>query len=463
MRPLDRLPSIRAKLGSTIVLAVTVTLVLVFVFVGYTLRNSPRDSEVLALLALARQQAQGQLKVVPAHTRLAITQPDGTVLLRGADLKVDVPRFADEQSHWGITNGIEYVSFPHIVGGAHQGQIVVMRPAPGEGFSARLSATFGFLRGFWWQFLLAGAVSALVALFLARWLARGMTRPLRQMARAAKSMAAGDYSQRVETTSRDEVGQLAETFNAMAGELAGTERLRRDLVANVSHELKTPITALRAHLENLLDGVEQPDPATLEVMLDQSDRLSRLVEQLLELSRLESGDLPLHREPMPLRPLVERVVSEVAVARRDEGVAVHNQVPADLSDLDADRERVHQVLFNLLDNAVRFTPEGGDVTVTAARENGRCVVSVSDTGPGVDAEHLPRLFERFCRVDPARSRAGGGTGIGLAIAKSVVEAHGGHIWAESSPGHGSAFRFDLPVAAPVAVKERTAHGMEQRN
>lgn len=457
MRPLDRLPSIRAKLGSTIVFAVSVTLVLVFVFVGYTLRNSPRDSEVLSLLALARQESQGKLSEVPGTTQVVIVGVDGTSQSRGSDLGISAPVFSDQQSHWGITpEGVEYVALPRLVDGTYEGQIVVMRPAPGDEFGARVSATLGFLRGFWWQFLLAGAVAASIALVLARVLARGMTKPLRQMARAAAGMATGDYSQRVEITSRDEVGQLAQTFNKMSAELAGTERLRRDLVANVSHELKTPITALRAHLENLLDGVEEPDPATLEVMLAQSDRLSRLVDQLLELSRLESGDLPLHKEPMALRPLVDQVMSEVEVAR-GAGVGVHNEVRSDLAHLDADQERVHQVLFNLLDNAVRFTPEGGEVTVTASRENGRCTVSVLDTGPGVDAEHLPRLFERFYRVDPARSRAGGGTGIGLAIAKSVVEAHGGRIWAESSPGQGSAFRFDLPLASVQGTEYGTEH------
>jgi signal transduction histidine kinase len=273
-----------------------------------------------------------------------------------------------------------------------------------------------------------------------------MTKPLREMASAATKMATGDYTQRVETPSKDEVGQLAAAFNRMSGELDSVEQLRRELVANVSHELKTPITALRAHLENLLDGVEKPDPATIQVMLTQSDRLTRLVEQLLELSRLESGDLPLEPRSLPLSSLVTDVVSEVRVSRADREVSVDNQVPAELTPVWADPERVHQVLFNLLDNAVRFTPPGGSVTVSAQRQNGSCEVTVADTGPGISAEHLPRLFERFYRVDSARSAKDGGTGIGLAIARSVVEAHGGHIRAESEVGRGSAFTFDLPVA-----------------
>jgi signal transduction histidine kinase len=308
------------------------------------------------------------------------------------------------------------------------------------------------IRESWWQLALAGAAAAAIALVIARWLARGMTQPLRDMARASGRMETGDYSQRVHTTSRDEVGQLAAAFNNMSAELESLERLRRDLVANVSHELKTPISALRAHLENLLDGVEEPNRETLEVMLTQSERLGRLIDQLLDLSRLESGELRLNRRPTELHPLVSEVLSEIEVARAGRGVRVADAVPHDLPPLLVDAERVHQVLFNLLDNAVRYTPHGGRVTVTARRVDGSCEVAVVDTGQGIAAEHLPRLFERFYRADAARSRGDGGTGIGLAIARSVVEAHGGHIRAESRVGRGSVFTFDLPVASAAETR-----------
>ena len=306
--------------------------------------------------------------------------------------------------------------------------------------------------GLFWQLALAGAAAAAIALAMARWLARGMTQPLRDMARAARRMETGDYAQRVITESRDEVGQLAAAFNNMSTELASLERLRRDLVANVSHELKTPISALRAHLENLLDGVEVPDPHTLQIMLGQTERLTRLIDQLLDLSRIESGELRLNRTLVPLHPLVQEVLSEIEMARADRGVRVADAVPDDLPPVLVDRERVHQVLFNLLDNAVRYTPPGGEVTVEARPENGGCRVAVIDTGPGIAPEHLPRLFERFYRADAARSRGDGGTGIGLAIARSVVEAHGGHIRAESRVGRGSVFTFDLPVAEAAETR-----------
>jgi signal transduction histidine kinase len=249
------------------------------------------------------------------------------------------------------------------------------------------------------------------------------------------------------------VGQLAAAFNRMAAELEQVERLRRDLVANVSHELKTPISALRAHLENLLDGVERPEPETLQIMLQQSERLSRLVEQLLDLSRLESGDVPMDPRPMEIAPLVDQVIGEVQVAASGPNASVprpRNLVPAGLPKVMADAERVHQVLYNLLDNAVKFTPPAGEVTVTAAVAGDRVEVTVTDTGTGIPADRLPFVFERFYRADPARARGTGGTGIGLAIVRSVVEAHGGTVRAESEAGVGSAFTFDLPLAGVPA-------------
>jgi len=451
VRPLERLPTIRSKLGSVIVFAVVLTLLLVFFFLAYALRNSPRDSEVLALLDAARKSANGKLQQIPPNTMVVFRSLEGGVVIKGKDLQTDPPVFDDEQAHWGIVNGLEFVAVPRVNDGYVVGTDYVMRPAPDRGLAGRIDATLSFLENRWWQFMVAGLIAALLSLMAARFLALGMTQPLRDMAQAAKKMAVGDYSVHVETRSIDEVGQLADAFNRMSAELASVEQLRRDLVGNVSHELKTPITALRAHLENVQDGIENPDPATLQVMLQQSDRLAALVDQLLELSRMESGDLPLDLVPVSLRSLAQEVVDEVEVARGGGGVAVRNEVPEDLGMVYADPARIHQVLFNLLDNAMRFSGPGGDVVVSAMPSEsfgseGRCEVSVSDTGPGIAEEHLPRVFERFYRVDPARSREGGGTGIGLAIAKSIVQAHGGVIRVSSEEGSGSVFMFDLAFA-----------------
>jgi len=445
-RPLEKLPTIRAKLGSTIVFAVGMTVLLVLLMLGYALRESSHDSDRLHLLAVARRAANGLITTAPiGNITFVSTLPDGTVI--SGTKPLDFPVFTDDMVHVGFSGSLEYAVVPAIVDGTVDHMVYALQPAPSRGFFGRVGTTFRFLGKFWWQFLLTGTVAAFVALLMARLLARGMTQPLREMADAATRMQTGDYSVRVETKSRDEVGRLAVAFNQMSSELEHLEQSRRDLVANVSHELKTPITAIRAHLENLLDGVEQPDPETLQVMLAQSERLGRLVEQLLDLSKLESGEVPLHTEEVPLPSLIAQVISEIGVARPERSVAVGADLPDGLPSVTADRERVHQVLFNLVDNAMRFTPDGGAVTVSADRHNGSVEIQVADTGAGIAPEHLPRLFERFYRVDPSRSREDGGTGIGLAIARSVVEAHGGHIEAKSELGHGSIFTFDLPVAS----------------
>jgi signal transduction histidine kinase len=452
MRPLERFRSIRAKLGSVIVLAVALTLLVSYLVIGFALRNSPKDSEAIDVLALARSAANGQLGSIPPDVSIVTESPSGTITIEGAHLPVNPQPFDDNVPHWGVVGRITYASIPTPDGG----WVTAMKPSPSRGTLGRISATLGFLQSVWWQFLLAGIVAGLISLLIARWLARGMTQPLRDMAAAVRRMEVGDYTARVETRSRDEVGQLATAFNRMSAELELLERSRRDLVANVSHELKTPITAIRAHLENLADGIEQPDRDTMQVMLNQTERLGRLVDQLLDLSKLESGEVPLELEPVALAPVIRRVISEFSVGRAVTDVELDADVPDDIM-VEADRERIHQVVFNLVDNAVRFTPPGGAVSIRALRDSDdRIAVEVHDTGVGVAAEHLPRLFERFYRADPARSRDdGGGTGIGLAIARSIVEGHGGRIVAESQPGNGATFTFDLPAAvAAVPVTDR---------
>jgi signal transduction histidine kinase len=466
MRPLDRLPSIRAKLGSVIVFAVAVTILIMYIAVGFALRQSDRDRELRQLVGQA--QVVAALSFNPAGApskslkRVIQQLPNPVVVVDEAGRPLagdlEVPPTADRALAGAVDTGTdgrtEYLGVPVLRGGQVVGAVYLSHRLEGSGPAGAIVGTARFVRSVWWQFLLAGAIAAFIALFLARFLARGMTQPLRDMAQAAGRMSRGDYRATVAVRSRDEVGQLSRAFNRMAGEMESLERLRRELVANVSHELKTPISALRAHLENLLDGVEDANPALLEVMLQQSERLSRLVDQLLDLSRLEAGDVPLEIEPVPLGLLVDRVIKEVEVARPDRArdLAVHNEVPADLPPVKADRERIHQVLFNLLENAVRFTPPGGMVTVRAARDNGDWAVSVEDTGPGIPNEHIPLVFERFYRVDPSRSRDDGGTGLGLAIARSVVEAHGGRIWAESE-ARGVRFTFRLPGSPAARLKE----------
>jgi signal transduction histidine kinase len=284
-----------------------------------------------------------------------------------------------------------------------------------------------------------------LALAMVQVLARGMTSPLREMAAAAREMARGEHGRRVTATSRDEVGDLARAFNAMAAELEEVDRVRRDLVANVSHELRTPISALQAVLENLVDGVAEPDPETLRTMVRQVERLGRLVGQLLDLSRLESGTIPLQRRPFPIRDVLEAAVDECRLHAPDTTVTV--EAASDLV-VDADPERVHQVVANLLENAVRHSPTGAPVAVSARRAGGdRVCVEVADEGPGIAEEDAGRVFERFYRADAARASSDGGAGLGLAIARWIVDLHGGSIRPERREPTGCRMIVELPRSA----------------
>jgi signal transduction histidine kinase len=291
--------------------------------------------------------------------------------------------------------------------------------------------------------LLTGIVAALLALGLVQVLAHGMTYPLREMVAAARAMARGDYTRRVTATSRDEVGELARAFNSMAAELDEVDRIRRDLLANVSHELRTPIGALRAKLENLVDDVETADPAALKAMLRQVERLGNLLEQLLDLSRLESGAVPLERSRFAARTLVEHVVDEWRTQAEIRDIRVEGDVDPATLELHADAQRLHQVLANLVANAVRHSPRGGRVLVRATAVNGLARLEVSDDGPGIPAEEAERVFERFYRSDQARSSKDGGSGLGLSIARWIVDLHGGRIRAEQVEPHGCRMVVEL--------------------
>jgi signal transduction histidine kinase len=293
--------------------------------------------------------------------------------------------------------------------------------------------------------LLTAPLAVVLALALVRVLAHGMTYPLREMAGAARAMSRGEYDRRVTASSRDEVGELGRAFNRMAADLAEVDRVRRDLIANVSHELRTPIGALRAALENLVDGVEQPDPETLAAMLAQVERLGALVEQLLDLSKLESGAVPLDRRPVEAAALLRRVEVEWSAAARARDVRLDVVVdPEDLV-LDADEVRLHQVVANLVANAVRHAPAGTTVTVRARRSSRGAALEVADEGPGIASADADRVFERFYRSDQARSSGDGGSGLGLAIARWIVELHDGTIRTEERTPTGCRMVVELPV------------------
>jgi signal transduction histidine kinase len=288
--------------------------------------------------------------------------------------------------------------------------------------SAITFVAFMFWVGTGWQLrytLLAAMVGSLVFAVL---LAHGMTSPLRRMTAAARAMARGDYSVRVRATSRDEVGQLATAFNQMAADLGAADEYRRGLIGNVSHELRTPIAALRALLENVVDGVAEPDAETMRMALSQTTRLGELVTNLLDLSQVEGGAIPLQLELFRVDEFLHDAIEHVALTRADVRVSV-DVSPYDLAAV-ADPARLRQVVVNLVENAVRHSPAGGRVSVQAsAGELGGLRLDVCDEGPGIPSAERELVFQRFSRGAPSD----GGTGLGLAIARWAVELHGGTV------------------------------------
>ncbi|MBO3744916.1 DUF4173 domain-containing protein [Streptosporangiaceae bacterium NEAU-GS5] len=300
-----------------------------------------------------------------------------------------------------------------------------------------------------WSRYIRIAIAVVFALIMVQLLARGMIKPLREMAAAAQTIAKGRYGLRVSATSRDEVGELARAFNAMAADLGEVDRQRRELVANVSHELRTPIAGLQAVLENVADGVTPPDRDTITTALTRTERLGRLVVQLLDLSRLDSGARLIEPEALDLGSLCGQAVREAGLGRDD--VTVRCAMPSGIV-LDADPALLAQVLANLLDNAVRHSPSGGTVVLGAAVEGADVTITVTDEGLGIQIEDRSRVFERFSRLDGARAADAGGTGLGLAIAKEIVELHGGSI-AVGEPVAGAGCRMVVGLPRRVLVTD----------
>ena len=297
------------------------------------------------------------------------------------------------------------------------------------------------------RFLIWGALAAVfLALLITFFLSSRILAPVKSLALAAKRLGQGDLSQRVKLRDRGEMGELALAFNSMASDLQRTEKLRRNMIADAAHELRTPLSNIKGYLEAIHDGVKEPDPDTLAIIGHESDLLSRLVNELQELSLAEAGELKLKRRPEDVTGLISRAVSSVQAQADLKGIGLSFQPAGGLPPVDIDHSRISQVLRNLLENAIVYTPAGGSIKVASKLRGGDIEVSVTDTGEGIPAEDLPNIFERFYRVDKSRARTTGGSGLGLTIARRLVEAHGGTINVRSEPGKGSCFSFTLPLS-----------------
>jgi signal transduction histidine kinase len=325
---------------------------------------------------------------------------------------------------------------PIVVDGQQVGTLLV--PA---GEAVHLSLETEFLDKVNASLLWAGLAAGAVALVLGLLLARQLTAPLRTLTQAAHRLARGETPQ-VEVRSQDEIGELSQAFNHMSRSLARQETLRRNLMSDIAHELRTPLSVIRGDLEALLDGVYEPTPQALASLQEEALLLSRLVDDLRALAQAEAGQLKLERRPTDLGELLGGIVDSFDLQAQAQGQQLQLDVPPDLPPVDVDPQRIRQVVANLVSNALRHAPESGRVAVSAVLQPGRVRVSVADDGPGIAAEDLPHVFDRFWRGGGTRVD---GTGLGLAIARELVRAHGGQIGVESTPGQGSTFYFTLPL------------------
>jgi two-component system OmpR family sensor kinase/two-component system sensor histidine kinase BaeS len=341
---------------------------------------------------------------------------------------------------------------PLTLNGRQVGILLNVRPADtlldtqGEVFLQQVRTSLA------WAALLAAALSLALGVLVSRLL----TAPLARLTHAAQAVASGDLSQRVAVRGRDEIAALGNAFNEMTGSLAQAETLRKNLVADISHELRTPLSIVQGNLQAILDGVYPLEMAQVAGLYDESRLLTRLVDDLHDLALADAGQLRLERLPVRVAELARAAVAPFLPVAEAAGVALTLFAEADVPDVLGDADRLAQVLRNLLSNAIRHTAAGGEVTVRAGRAGDQVAIQVTDSGTGIAPEDLPHVFDRFYRGDKSRSRRGGGAGLGLAITRQLVAAHGGRIEVASEPGVRTTFTVTLPAGAAPA-KSAAAH------
>ncbi|MBN1220433.1 MAG: HAMP domain-containing protein [Anaerolineae bacterium] len=298
------------------------------------------------------------------------------------------------------------------------------------------------------RWLVAMAIALLLSGLVGLLLSRAIANPLHQLTQAANAVAQGQLDQQVPVTSHDELGRLSQTFNQMTARLKAARQMQIDMVANVSHELRTPLTSIKGMIETLRGGAVD-DPAVrdsfLETAEQETDRLIRLVKDLLLLSRVDSETLTLKKKPTNLAELIQKALDRLAFQIEMRGLKVQVDVNVFSPTVDVDPDRIEQVLMNLLDNSIKYSQSGGQIIINVApKPNQLALIQIQDHGMGIAADDLPRIGQRFYRTDKARSRAEGGSGLGLVIARSLIRAHGGQLWIDSQEGQGTVVSFTLP-------------------
>ena len=377
---------------------------------------------------------QAARTVGPTDNRVVVFDVSGRVV-------ADTGKASTGEQHplTHLQNGIPITIDKRTVGTVLVGSMIepVLNPADED-----------FLNSVNWSILVTSLTVGLFALILGSLLFWQITSPLRALTRASEAIASGKLKQQVQVRSEDEIGRLAHAFNRMAESLTQADTQRRNMLADIAHELRTPLTVIQGNLEGLLDGVFDLTPENVATVHRQTMVLNRLVADLRDLALAEAGQLKLERIPIDLKSVIAEVSTSLESQAHEKGITLTLNHIETLPPLDADEERITQVLFNLLTNAMRYTPTGGTITISAEVRDRAVVISVRDTGVGIASEELPHVFDRFYRANHSRTFSTDGSGLGLTISKQIVEAHGGQIWAQSSLGVGSTFAFSLPLSAP---------------
>lgn len=367
----------------------------------------------------------------PLSDRVVILNPAGEVIVDTRDASLREQHPADH-----LQNAVSIRVDGKTVGWVLVGSMIepVLNPADED-----------FLRSVNLSILVTAVAVGILALVLGSLLFRQITSPLQDLSMTAEAIAAGQLGRRVKIMTDDEIGHLGESFNFMAESLAQAEVQRRNMVTDIAHELRTPLTVVQGNLEALLDGVYDLNLENVAAIHRHSTLLSRLVADLRDLGLADAGQLRLEWQPVNLPGLIVQVIDGLETMAQEKDVTLQVNLPETFPQLNGDEQRLKQVLFNLISNALRHTPSGGTITTIGEVKEDRVVIRIRDTGSGIPPQDLPHIFERFYRADRSRARATGGSGLGLTISKRIIEMYGGQIWAQSWPGAGSTFAFSLPL------------------
>jgi two-component system sensor histidine kinase BaeS len=365
----------------------------------------------------------------PRRMPFTLTDQNGRVLIQNERYKV-----GDHVPASDLKNGVAITQNGKVVG------VLVPMPEPFEGQPRELE----FIERINLTLFYGALIGAVIALLLGVFLSRSLTRPIRELTRATHAVSEGDLSQQVPVRSNDELGELAKAFNKMSSELSRSINTRKQMTADIAHELRTPLSLILGHAEAVHDGVLPPSRENFEIIREEATRLEHLVNDLRTLSLADAGELSIQLQTIEPQRLLHEVASLYQYQTQKKNIMLDLEVASNLPTIEVDPGRMTQVLTNILDNAMRHTPQGGRILLAAKEVENMVELSIQDSGPGLSTEDIDRIFERFYRTDSARQREDGGSGLGLAIARSIVQAHGGQLSAESKPGLGLKVSIRLP-------------------